>query len=333
MTLQKRDSENMLSNTPQADDVKSQKVEAAIAAEAAIPTKTPVDQAAACLAAWGAGRFDETAMKEFFTDDFVLDASSAAHSGVAAYKVHSGFGGLKDWFAFVGSFDFEELEFSYAAGQSASEVWVRSSAKKAVYKETGKSAPFDCVNLFEWDGDKALFAKMTVAVYNPATIAAIMSEREPPFPFPPPVQLPAAFDPHLTPMEPFGEIMALWGSGELNNAEALRKHIAAAAVSDLTDVALAVGPLGEVFTAHLDQGEWMDYQAEHWAMSNVDVAPIVGLKPGCVMARVSFDVKHKGTGKEAKGVQVFNELAYNADGQFVYLRHYWINAPLLASIY
>ena len=78
---------------------------------------------------------------------------------------------------------------------------------------------------------------------------------------------------------------------------------------------------------------WVKYTDATWELSNVDAAPVAGLKPGCVMMRMTFDVKHKTTGKEAHGVRMYNELAYNAAGQYVYARHYYVNAPLLASIY
>lgn len=44
------------------------------------------------------------------------------------------------------------------------------------------------------------------------------------------------------------------------------------------------------------------------------MAAIAGLKPGCVMQRMTFDVMHKTTNKEAKGVQMYNEVAYNIEG-------------------
>jgi len=109
------------------------------------------------------------------------------------------------------------------------------------------------------------------------------------------------------------------------------KHCAADAVHDLTESVLPdvlkprLGPEGIC--------EWNKFSDATWEMTNVDAVPVVGLKPGCVMMRLTFDVKHKTTGKEAHGVQMYNEFAYNAAGQYVYGRHMYVNAPLLASIH
>jgi len=180
--------------------------------------------------------------------------------------------------------------------------------------------------VFTWESDKC--TKLAVIIYNPATIAAIRSKED--VPIPPAVQLPA-FEPHPSPMEPFAAIMSLWGAGELNKAEVRRKHFVVDAVDDLTDTALP-----DVLKANrgIDgTGTWMDYVSTTWEVRNVEAVPVVGLKQGCVMARMTWDMKHKTTGKEAKRVQQYIELAYDVDGKFVHARHYWVNAPLLASIY
>merc|ERR1711988_940651 len=110
-------------------------------------------------------------------------------------------------------------------------------------------------------------------------IAAIISTED--VPIPPAVELPP-FSPHADPLEPYGEKMALWGAGEFLKAEVRREHL-----------------------------------VPTWYMSNlVNGTPIVGLKAGCVTTSMTFDVKHKGTGKEAQGVQMWNEFAYNAEGKF-----------------
>jgi len=195
-TIQKRDSENEMPNTlsnnvglvKSENEIPNTMSDNVSLVKSDDPVKSIVDRTADMLAAWGAGRFNvgevEAALAAFFTNDFVLDASSAAYSGVAAYKVHNGFSGLKDWFAFVGSFDFEEMEITHGSGLAAGEVWMRCSAEKAVYKATGKSAPFTSFNVLEWEGDRA--TKMTIAVHNPASVAAIVSETEIPMPMPMP---------------------------------------------------------------------------------------------------------------------------------------------------
>lgn len=328
-TIQKRDSENQMpANTEANLDIKS-KVKSVGVLES-----TSVEHISEYAAAWGAGRFNvgdvDAALAEFFNEDCVLDASAAAHSGVAAYKVHHGFAGLKEWFDFSGGFEFEGMEVSHVTGAAPNEVWMRFSAKNVTWKATGKGAQFDCLIVFTFTGDK--ISKMKVAIIDPASVAAVMSEGD--VPIPSAVQLPA-FEPHPNPMEPFGEKMALWGAGEFAKPEVRSKHLQPDCVDDLTDSALAVGPLGDVFKPHVGcdgVGLWIEHQTL-WEMTNIDVTPVVGLKPGCLTARMTCDVKHKTTGKEAKGVEMYNEFAYNADGQFVYARHYMVNAPLLASIY
>lgn len=285
------------------------------------------------IAAWGAGRFNSedtdavyAALAEFCTEDAIVDASSAAHSGIPEYKVHHGFAGMKVWFDFLGSFSFEGIEMSQVKGPSPNEVWMRFSSPKSVCKATGKSTSGHSISVFTWEG--GMCTKLTNILYNPALIAAICSEED--VPIPPTVQLPA-FEPHPSPMEPFAEIMALWGAGELNKAEVRREHFVVDAVDDLTDPALP-----DVLKAYrgIDgTGVWMDYVSSTLEVSNVEVVPVVGLKPGCVIAYMTWDMKHKTTSKEAKGVQQYNELAYDVHGKLVYARHYWVNAPLLASIY
>jgi len=331
--LHNRDSENMPSNIVAAAEEQKPSTE-----NMPNGNKSTVELTTDFIAAWGAGHFNtgdvSAELAKFFTEDFVLDASSAAHSGVAAYKVHNGYSGLEEWFKFVGGFDFEEIEMSHVAGEPGvvpHEVWLRCSAKKAVCKATGKSAPFDCLNVLTWEGDKA--TKMIVVVYNPASVAAIMCEDD--LPIPSPVQLPA-FEPHSSPMEAFGAVMALWGAGELSKPEMQSKYIAAQSVDDSSDSLLAVGALSDVYKAHIGVegiGLWIDYQENNLELSNINAVPVMGLKPGCVMVHMTCDVKHKISGKAVQGWEAYNELAYNEEGQFVYARHYWVNAPLLASIF
>jgi len=335
-TILKRDSENLAPDNTVAPELKhSKSVEQQGTDDSKnVEVQSAYDRTSNLLAAWGAGRFKtgnvDAALAEFFTEDAVVDASSAAHSGVEAYKVHSGLAGVKEWFGYTDGFEFEGVKTAQVAGPAPGEVWLRFSSEKSTCKATGKSAETHGFNTFTWVGGKV--TKMTAAVYNPASIAAIMSEEE--VPILKPLSLPA-FEPHPNPLEPFGEMMALWGAGEMSKEEVRALHCAADCVDDLTDTALATGPLGDVFKPQVGLdglGAWMAHTDGQWEMSGVDAAPVV-IAPGRVMMRLRCDVRHKITGKEAKGVQMFNELAYDADGKFVYNRHYFVNAPLLASIY
>lgn len=335
-TLQKSDSENQVPGnveagaTPELKKSKSDHVAGGV-----LPAKSvsAVERTSELIAAWGAGRFNAddadarfAAFAEFCTEDVVVDASAAAHSGVPAYKVHNGFAGLKEWFDFLSGFSFEGLEMSYVAGPAPNEIWLRGSSSMATYKPTGKGTPFYIFSVYTWEGDK--LTKLTILPHNPAAVAAICSEQD--VAIPSTVQIPA-FEPNPNPLEPFAEKMALWGAGEFLKEEVRREHIAADAVDDQTDSALP--DVLKPYRGIDGMGESVEYADKTWEYSNVDAVPIVGLKPGCVHVRISMDIKHKKTGKEAKGLQQYNEFAYDVDGKFVYARHFWVNAPLLASIY
>lgn len=331
-TIQKRDSENEIpGNTEAAPNLKRSKSSKSDAPTSeADPSAKAVERTSDFLAAWGAGRFNEgdieAALAEFIAEDAVLDTSSGAHVGVDVYKVTEGIAGVKGFLAWLGGFDMEGVEMSHVAAPVPNEVWVRFSAAKCTSKVTGKSAPHHSLWVYTWDGDK--IAKLQGITYEPANTAATLSKDD--VPMPSTLQLPT-FEPHHSPLEPFAEKMALWGAGEFLDAEMCRKHCAADVVDDMTESALPdvlkpqVGPEGI--------NEWVKYMDATWEMSNVDAVPVAGLKPGCVMMRMTFDVKHKTTGKEAHGVRMYNELAYNVAGQYVYARRYYVNAPLLASIY
>lgn len=292
--------------------------------------KSPVELTGELLAAWGKGEFNtgdiDAALAKHYTQDVIIDASPAAHSGVAMYKVHNGFAGAKDWFDWVAGFKMEDREISMVVGEKEN-VCLLSIIANITCTATDKSALFSCFQIIEFEADK--IAKLTFLVYNPASIAAIISAED--APIPPAVELPS-FAPHADPLEPFGEKMALWGAGEFLKAEVRREHMVPDVVDDLTDGALP--SVLKPYVGFDGTGEWLEHVASTWEMSNMVIgSPIVGLRAGCVVTSMTFDVKHKGTGKVAQGVQMWNELAYNAEGKFVYGRHFYVNAPLIASIY
>merc|ERR1712224_363265 len=63
----------------------------------------------------------------------------------------------------------------------------------------------------------------------------------------------------------------------------------------------------------------------------MEVTAEVGLKPGCGMQRLECDVTH--AGKEAKGIVIYIEIAYDADGKAVSNKHFWANPKVAASLY
>jgi len=310
----------------------------------------PIDRTSDLLAAWGAGRFDgsdESAFDEFFTPDVHIDASAAAHSGISEFKSYTGIEAAKVWFAFASSFEFEGMVMSHVAGPSPGEVWLRFEADKQVSKKTGKGAAYSAMTVLSWEavpdaagqtrvpvasgsdgGGGVKCAKIVCLPFLPARTAAILSEEDEPIP--PMAALPT-FVPHPKPMEAYAVAMAAWGSGDLSKPEVFEKYVAKDALNDVADSALP-GVL-KAYEGSDAVREWLDHVSTNWEMTNMDVAPVAGLKPGCVTHRMTCDVKHKMTGKEAKGIQVYTEFAYNDAGQFVYSRQYWTNAPALASIY
>jgi len=298
-------------------------------------TKTYVDRTSDLLAAWGAGRFNasaaynasaNSAYTEFFAADVVVDSSAAAHVGVAEFKTYNGHDGAKAWFDFLGTLEFEGLEMTHVAGPTPNEVWLRFTAANQVSKKTGKGASYSHMTIFTWEGDKV--TKIVNVPFHPARSAAILSEED--VPVPPMAALPS-FEPHPEPMTAYQTLMALWGSGELYEPDVYKKYVATDALNDVTDSALP--SVLKAYEGSDNVREWMEHVNSNWELSNMAVEPVAGLAPGCVTHRFTVDVRHRVTGKEAKGVQCFVELAYNTDGQFVYGRNYWLNAAKLASIY
>lgn len=303
---------------------------AKLAAAGLLDRVGPVDRTSDLLTAWGAGAFndssDDTAFHGYFTPDVVIDASAAAHSGVAEFKSYAGIEGAKAWFAFVGTLDYEDVVMSHVAGPAvANEVWLRFEAKH-ISKKTGKSAAYSAITVLSWQGDKC--SKVVSVPFLPARTAAILAEED--VPLPPMAALPT-FEPHPEPMEAYEKAMALWGSGDLHDPEVFEKYVATDALNDVADSVLPT--VLKAYEGSDAVREWLEHMATNWELSNMLVEPVAGLKPGCVTHRFTCDVRHKATGKEAKGVQCYTECAYNTDGQFVYSRHHWVNAPKLASIY
>lgn len=342
-TIVKRDSENFMQAnfspnrpavSPADATAKLQKRDSkkgtAVKRDTKSAHRSQVDRTSDLIAAWGDGRFnsgDDAAYEEFFTQDVVVDASAAVHSGVAAFKTYHGFDGAKEWFAWGSCFELEGVDIAHVAAPIESEVWLRFEVAHDVCKKTGKGGAYHAIAVFSWVGDKC--AKIVNVPYQPARIAAICSEQD--VPIPPMAALPP-FEPHPAPMEVYEKIMQMWGANELSSPDVCKMYVAPDAVNDVSDSTMP--DVLKVYEGVTGSLEWMDYMATHWELSNIDVKPVAGLKPGCVMHRFTCDVKHKTSGKEAaKGWQVYTELAYNVQGQFVYSRNYFVNATLLASIY
>merc|ERR1712054_578298 len=87
----------------------------------------------------------------------------------------------------------------------------------------------------------------------------------------------------------------------------------------------------KVYRGHGGVDQWANGVMGAWEFTRMEATAEVGLKPGCVMQRLEFDVTHKG--KEAKGIVMYIEIAYDADGKAVHQKHFWANPKVAASLY
>jgi len=300
------------------------------------PTTEPtgsVDRYSELVAAWGAGKFNsgdaDATVAEFFGKDIVLDvASGAGHTSLAAAKIYH-YEDVKTWFAFVGQLDIADLELSFVAGPKPCEVWGYLSSPKTTYRPTGKGLPVTMFFTSTWEGAKC--TKMTVLYGNAAAVAAACSDSD----AVPTVATLPTFEPHPDPKAAYDNTMAVWATGEFSKPEtkqeALKKHFAADCVIDATS-----GLQPDVFKVYegLEGVDaWTNGVVGTWELSNMIFEVVTGVKQGCVVQRVTFDATLKETGKAATGIETYQLLAYNSQGQMVYMNYFFANPVLAASIY
>merc|ERR1711988_540934 len=101
-------------------------------------------------------------------------------------------------------------------------------------------------------------------------------------------------------------------------------------VIDVSNAALPAD-IFKTYYGHAGVDAWANGVMGKWEFTRMDITAVVGLKPGCVTQRLDCDVKHEG--KEAKGIVIYIELAYNADSKAVYNKHFWANPRVVASLY
>merc|ERR1711998_765919 len=125
-----------------------------------------------------------------------------------------------------------------------------------------------------------------------------------------------SFEPHPDPKPVFETIFATWGSGEFAAEETKQAAMDKFNRSDIVmDVSSSLLPdVFKVYHGTAGVDAWANGVIGQWEFTRFDSTTETGLKPGCVMQKLDVDVKHKGTGKEATGIRIFNELAYDADG-------------------
>jgi len=308
--------------------------------EGKIETKTDVALAAwaKVLTEWGAGKFNdpETAdatYEELFTRDCVVDATHGCAGLHPTFKYY-GFADLKDYWAIFADFEMEGLRLnSVASPRTEGEVWHHFETELVTHKVTGKQVRGNsgiCIVTFEG----AKISKLLLINQAPAAVAATYST-DPVESVPQSATLPS-FEPAPDPKATAEAMFARWGAGEFNDAEtkqtAIEKYVVADCVIDHTSPAMP--SLFKEYMGHEGLEAWNSgVVSEQWELSNVDVAMAVGIKAGCVLMYFSCDIKHKTTGKEAKKVISYQENAYNAEGQYVYTRTYWVDPAAIAAIH
>jgi len=286
------------------------------------------------LAAWGEGRFDkpdtvDDAVAEFYTTDVVFDVETAnGHTGMAELKTYT-FETIKDWFAFTLKYDLADVVVSAVPNSlDPSEIWQRFSCQ-ATSKESGKSMLLEAVFIYNFEGDKV--RRLSGIYADPDRLASIDNKN---LDMPAQLTLPS-FEPHPDPKAVFEAAFAAWGSGEFAAEETKQAAMERLIRPDiLIDVSSSLLPdVFKVYRGHAGTDAWANGVMGQWEFTRFDSTVETGLKPGCVMQKLDVDAKHKGTGKEAKGIRIYNELAYDAQGKGVYTKQFWANPAVAASLY
>jgi len=326
-TLIKRNSENLAPNVTAPSDNVQQK--------ASCDTNVALQRFHEMLAAWGEGRFNmpdtvDAAIADFFTHDLVADIETAnGHvAGVPEFKMYD-FETCKHWFEFLAKFDLSDFVVSAVPNsQDPSEIWQRFSCQTAS-KETGKSMLTEGLFIFNFEGKK--IKRLTGIYADPDRFAWINSKNND---MPAQLTLPS-FEPHPDPKPVFETIFAAWGSGEFAAEETKQAAMDKFNRSDIVmDVSSSLLPdVFKVYHGTAGVDAWANGVIGQWEFTRFDSTTETGLKPGCVMQKLDVDVKHKGTGKEAQGIRIYNELAYDVDGKAVYTKQFWANPAVAASLY
>jgi len=283
------------------------------------------------IAAWGQGRFNtpetfDEARKAFFSKDAVIDVGRNEHAGVKAFKEYS-FDTMNEWFDYLGTFDLSDVAVNAVlSSKDASQLWQQLRCT-ATSKATGKSAHIELLSIIDFDG--AMVKRITNLYADPKRHAYLNGTEETLTQ----VQLPS-FEPHPDPMPVYEALFAMWAAGDFANAETkaanFDKTAHPQAVLDASNAALPAD-IFKTYHGHAGLDEWANGVVGKWEFTRMDVTAAVGLKPGCVMQRLDCDVKYEG--KEANGIVIYVELAYNTDGKAVYNKLFWANPRVVASLY
>jgi len=224
----------------------------------------------------------------------------------------------------------EKVQLSQADKDKFQERMLASKAQfDAMRKEAGKSMLLEAVFIYNFEGDKV--RRLSGIYADPDRLASIDNKN---LDMPAQLMLPS-FEPHPDPKAVFEAAFAAWGSGEFAAEETKQAAMERLIRPDiLIDVSSSLLPdVFKVYRGHAGTDEWANGVIGQWEFTRFDSTVEAGLKPGCVMQKLVVDVTHKGTGKEAKGIRIYNELAYDAEGKGVYTKQFWANPAVAASLY
>lgn len=284
------------------------------------------------MAAWHAGLLDTpdtlaATMDQFFSKDLIFDVSTAnSHVKVPAFKEYS-FETLKEWFDWLQEFDIADVVANAVVpSNDASQVWLQLSCT-VTSKATGRQITSEALSIYTLKDDKVESARL---IYADASKFAYLtgltetlncSQR-------------AAFEPHPDPKLAFEKVYALWAAGEFasespTQQESLDKFVHADIMIDASNAALP--DAFRVFHGHKGCDEWANGLLGQWEFDRMESSVVAGMRPGHVLQRIECDIKLKG--HEAKGIVMFNDVAYDSDGKCVAQKVYWANPQVVAGLY
>lgn len=297
------------------------------------------NQWSACVAAWSAGKFNDleargATIEEFFEKEATCDLkASSGHARHSAFKTYA-YGEIKDWFDFLASFDLAGIAITGACAPSPTEVWQKWDCPMATCKATGKGAPDTGVCIFTFgEGDTPKITKITCIYSDPTVINSICIPGGAPVPATPTYP---SFEPHTDPKARFDECYGAWGAGEFANGDTKQATFDKWLTADvMIEATTSVMPdVFKTYTGHAGFDAFINgVIGETWDFKRMDSSAVAGIKPGCVLQKFAYDVKHKTTGKEASGVEIYWEWAFNKEGKMVYGKAYYANPLVAASIY
>lgn len=341
-TIQKRDSENMSAALNNGDDARVESGLKKSKSSSEVVSKTATEIAletwGMIVSNWGEGKFNspteaEALFEKFFSKDCTIDATHGCAGLHSKFKMY-GFAELQEWFNMLVDTDNEGLKINFVASPTTEgEVWHHFEIETCTNKATGKKVHNTSgVVIINFEGAKV--SKIVQINHAPAAFAAMYSNNaEDVVP-----QHPAlpSFEPAADPKAAFEALFGRWAAGDFSHAETKEALCEQYITSDcVLDYSSHVMPsLFKVYTGHAGFEAWNSgVVAEQWDLSNMEVAVTTGLKPGCVLMKVSCDIKHKTTSKEVKGAVSYQEGAYNAEGKFVHVRVYWTDPAAIAAIH